>query len=98
MANMGARFWNQFGIMTLDSQRRVPHILGLVETHGNDGMLTDAMFSFGTPIHLPVLWEMPTFGVVQYSYPAITMSGNTMIWTYQGSGNRLSATIMYGFR
>jgi hypothetical protein len=91
--------WDALGRLTVDLSTRLPRVLGF-RSINSAGSLTDNNLSAGTPFFI-----FQQAGVFYHisgdtALPTITISGNTISWTYSGAQTshhtNVPGTIFYG--
>lgn len=97
MSVLGYKQWDEYGTVVMDdTTNSVFRILGVVDTNGSNGSVTDAGFSAGTFwFTLNSQWDLT--GTAITVQPSVSLVGTTMSWTYSTS-TTLNTTIAYGIR
>jgi hypothetical protein len=92
--------WDGLGRLTVDFTTRLPRVLGTRALTGVAGSLTDNNLSQGTPFFL--FQQQGVFYHISGDtcLPTITISGNTISWTYSGGTTsyhvNVQGTLFYG--
>lgn len=91
--SQGLQVFNESGIETLNSSKRIGRILGQVTTGGVDGSTTNADLPQGTMFAIPVVLTAGANFVE--AYPSTYASGTTLSWVYPG-GSGPNVILFYG--
>jgi hypothetical protein len=90
----GFQTFDDSGAVDLDTSTRVATVINVVTTGKSNGSVTNAAFSKGEPF-----WSaIPKGGSWTVFAPKITVSGNTLSWTFNNSGASYNTDhdIVYG--
>lgn len=90
----GLQCWDASGNMTLDITDRLTRYLGEVYTGTTDGSITDVNLSTGTPWF--VMRDTSNFESFNEAPCTLSISGNTISWTFGSTGARTNKKIIYG--
>jgi hypothetical protein len=91
----GLQVWDAAGNVAIDTTSSVGTIVGSVAYGNTNGSATISEFSLGRP----VWFVLPGTGGSSVYQPNITVSGNTLSWTWtiSGSASNPPGVIAYGF-
>ncbi|MDE1917675.1 MAG: hypothetical protein KGJ57_18150 [Sphingomonadales bacterium] len=96
----GLQVFGADGVLRLDTEDATALILGQFTTgsgHGDSGSINDANLSLGTPFWYVISLAWPSGGFAYVGYgPAVSISGNTVSWSWPHGDNGAVATIVYG--
>lgn len=91
--SFGLEVYDENGNTILDSNSRCSRMLGNINTTTATGSVT-APFNEGSPFFF-VMGAYVGIGNLSYG-PNITISGNTLSWTYTSGSPNTNLTIVYG--
>lgn len=92
----GLQVFNADGVDILDITSNVGLYLGVIEVQTYGGSIVVPGFSFGTPFYM-IQQESITYGFPGYeAIPFVTISGNTLSWSWSQYGSFEPITIIYG--
>lgn len=90
----GLQIWDKDGKLVLDLSDRVGILVGSAITGISNGSLVDNRLLLGDPF-----WDCSPIGTSGGLFsPTISVTGNTLSWTFLTSVNRKSCRITYGVR
>ncbi|CQR73295.1 hypothetical protein SOV_50780 [Sporomusa ovata DSM 2662] len=87
----GLQCFDSAGALVLDVTDRLTRILGEFTTTTANGSITDANLTSGTPWFFQVTEENPFNAIC-----TITISGQTITWTFSSYGVKTAQTFRYG--
>jgi hypothetical protein len=89
----GLRVWDNVGNLLIDTSTRMGRVLGQISTGTADGSVTSAGFATGAPFYAIV----PKSGSpAAINTPNITITGNTMSWSFSGVPSPQDSLVLYG--
>lgn len=95
MSAAGLQVWDEAGRVVMDSTTRLGLAIGVLQTGTSNGSYSDARLLGGSPF---IIVSPDSMGLT-ISVPVVTVSGQTVSWTFPASSHsRANARVTYGIQ
>ena len=91
---MGIKVWDASGNLIVKEDDSLCRLIGYVDTGTSNGSVTNGGFSTGTGYWVASVKTTSA----NLNYPSVSLSGNTLSWTFANTTTRGSCIVHYGVK